>query len=83
LPRNEKDEFENQAFGPDLRRTLGLGDGLRNALRCRTTDGRTRAVNALNATSPLEPQADRVDRPGGWIYPTGIKLWRAFADQAG
>lgn len=39
-------------------------------------------VTALDAVAMLERQADRARRPGQLDYPTEIKRWRAFADQA-
>ena len=39
-------------------------------------------VNALNAAALLERQADLARPPARLDYPTEIKRWRAFADQA-
>lgn len=39
-------------------------------------------VAALDAAALLEQQADLARRPGRLDYPTEIKRWRAFADQA-
>jgi hypothetical protein len=43
---------------------------------------RAMQVNALNAAALLERQADHVRPPTRLDYPTEIKRWRAFADQA-
>jgi hypothetical protein len=43
---------------------------------------RAMQVNALNAAAMLERQADRARPPARLDYPTEIKRWRAFADQA-
>lgn len=39
-------------------------------------------ATALDAVAMLERQADRARRPGRLDYPTEIKRWRAFAEQA-
>ena len=39
-------------------------------------------VTALDAVAMLERQADRARQPSRLDYPTEIKRWRSFADQA-
>jgi hypothetical protein len=68
----------------DIRMALfGLADDRPALLRERMArTARALQANALNAAVLLERQADRARRPGRLDYPTEIKRWRAFADQA-
>jgi len=68
----------------DIRTTLfGLAADPAALLKERAAHtARSLRASALDAIALLEQQADLARRPGRIDYPTEIKRWRAFADQA-